>query len=191
MPGGQRLRVQDIDAAAEALEQPGALTTPSTIAPGQSRADADFSPTSSGNSTGSRGDASGADGGADGGLRSNCSSDHSVMPVRAPDVDVIKARGQLHNILSDEEHPVVVFTRPSCALAWVVESALHRSKVPVRTVVLQDTPNAMVELQRALYAKYPSVGLPQIHVAGTLLGSFSDVCTAYASGELQQVDCKN
>eukprot|EP00041_Stephanoeca_diplocostata_P019811 m.431311 g.431311 ORF g.431311 m.431311 type:complete len:907 (-) comp21401_c0_seq1:98-2818(-) len=171
LPGGQRLHVQDIDVAAEAMEQPTTLTT-SSSATGPDGPPLHALPSYDGTA-------------ALGLVDAEDPSCGELAP--APDVHVIKARGALQNILSDEAHPVVVFTNASCATGWTVESVLRLSHVPVRTVTLSDSPMKDAPVHRALSELYPSVGLPQIHLAGTLLGSVGDLCRAYASGELQKV----
>jgi cysteine synthase A len=108
----------------------------------------------------------------------------------APQISA-EAEEFVDSVLSDAEHPVVLFAFEYCEFCWSVRKMFAESGIPYRSIDLDS-----VEFQQddwggkvraALEARFSIKTIPQIFIAGRHIGGCAETFDAFNDGLLQQL----
>jgi cysteine synthase A len=100
------------------------------------------------------------------------------------------AHAFVRDVVADAAQPVVLFALEWCEFCWAVRKLFARFGVPYRAVDLdavalqQDRRGEAI--RAALTAKTGIATIPQVFVAGALVGGATDVIAGWKQGSLQQ-----
>ncbi len=94
-------------------------------------------------------------------------------------------------VLTDAEHPVVLFALEWCEYCWAVRKLFARCKIPYRSFDLDSTAYQRDDrggkIRAVLHRRTGSKTIPQIFVAGEYIGGATDALNAFKQGRLQQL----
>jgi cysteine synthase A len=100
-----------------------------------------------------------------------------------------RARAFVAQALSDRSQPVVLFALEWCEFCWAVRKLFARCKIAYRSVdigsVAYKPEHFGTQIRAALHEHSGMRTIPQVFVAGQLIGGTSETFAAFASGKLQ------
>jgi len=121
-----------------------------------------------------------------------CRFDQPASAPASPAPTVIaddEARAFVENALADPAQPVVMFALAWCEFCWAVRKLFARCRIEHRTVELDSVALQAGDrgglIRAALLERTGIRTIPQIFVAGKLLGGASEAFAAYEHGTLQ------
>jgi cysteine synthase len=89
------------------------------------------------------------------------------------------------------QHPVVLFALEWCEFCWSVRRMFAQLRIPYRSVDLDSVPyqqdNRGGRIRAALTARTSVATIPQVFVAGQLLGGATDTFEAWKQGRMQKL----
>jgi cysteine synthase A len=92
--------------------------------------------------------------------------------------------------LGDAENPVVMFALEWCEFCWAVRKLFNAYGIPYRSIDLDSVAFQVDDLggriRRALGARIGTPTIPQVFIAGELIGGCTEVFEAMESGEVQR-----
>jgi cysteine synthase A len=113
-----------------------------------------------------------------------------VPPARGDEVSASdEARAFVRKALANGSQPVVMFALQWCEFSWAVRKLLTRCKIAYRSIdidsVAYQNDNWGGKIRAALTEHSGVPTIPQVFVAGRLIGGASETFTAFERGELQ------
>jgi len=100
------------------------------------------------------------------------------------------AQHLVDRVLSDPQHPLVLFAREGCEFCWAAKRFFAGIETPYRIVQLDSEEfqhNGFYrEIRQELHSRNRSHTLPQIYLSGQFLGGATDSFKAWKEGKLQQ-----
>ncbi len=116
------------------------------------------------------------------------------QPAEAAPVSA-DATAFVQRVISDREHPVVMFSLEWCEFCWAVRRMFAKHGIAYRSVDLDSVEYQAGDqggkIRAALTARTTFGTIPQIFVGGEFLGGCTDVFDAYKQGRLQELLEKN
>jgi len=101
------------------------------------------------------------------------------------------ARAFVADALADTTQPVVLFALEWCEFCWAVRKLFQRCKIAYRSVDIDSaalqTDNWGGQIRAALAERTSLRSIPQIFVAGELIGGATEIFDAFAAGRLQSL----
>jgi cysteine synthase A len=102
-----------------------------------------------------------------------------------------QARAFVREAIENPEEPVVLFALEWCEFTWSVRKLFARCKIPYRAIdidsVAYQADNWGGKIRAALTERTSVPTIPQVFVAGTLIGGARDTFNAFEQGRLQQI----
>jgi len=118
-----------------------------------------------------------------------------VTPPSQPDSDeapvevVAEALAFVDEVVGDTERPVVMFTLQWCEFCWSVRKLFEACGIPYRTIDLDSVEYKPDDwggkIRAALRERTGSRTVPQVFVAGELIGGCTETFDSFRAGELQ------
>ncbi len=112
-------------------------------------------------------------------------------PVAAPATparSLDDARAFIERVIADSTQPTVMFAFEWCEFCWSVRKLFARCKIPYRSVDLDagefQQGSRGTDIRAALTARTGMATIPQIFVAGELVGGCTELFDAYKNGRL-------
>jgi cysteine synthase A len=103
----------------------------------------------------------------------------------APEVRDFFAR-----VLADAEQPLVLFALEWCEFCWSLRKLFAKAGIPYRSIDLDSTAfqrdDRGGQIRKLLRANTGAATIPQVFVAGKLIGGCTDTLDAFKDGRLQQ-----
>jgi cysteine synthase A len=116
----------------------------------------------------------------------------AVPPADPEHVEVThEARAFVRDTIESEQQPVVIFALEWCEFTWSVRKLFARCQIAYKAVdidsVAYQTDNWGGKIRAALTERTGLPTIPQVFVAGTLIGGARDTFNAFEQGRLQRV----
>jgi cysteine synthase A len=106
-----------------------------------------------------------------------------------------EARAFVKEAIESVEQPVVLFALEWCEFCWAVRKLFARCRIDYRAVDIDSVAfqgdNLGGKIRTALTERSGVATIPQVFVAGSLVGGASDTFAAFAKGDLQALLEKN
>ncbi len=113
------------------------------------------------------------------------------VTVSAPQPVAADAAAFVKKVINDPAQPVVMFALEWCEFCWAVRKMFGRYRIPYRSVDLDSVEyqkdNLGGKIRAALTAQTSMATIPQIFVAGELIGGSTDVFDAWKQGRVQKL----
>jgi cysteine synthase A len=94
-------------------------------------------------------------------------------------------------MVSDANHPVVMFALEWCEFCWSVRKLFQEFDIPYRSIDLDSADyqkeNWGGQIRKALQARIASPTIPQIFIGGQHIGGCTETFDAFNDGRLQQL----
>jgi cysteine synthase A len=108
----------------------------------------------------------------------------------SPESPAETAEQLLDRVLTDEQHPLVIFAREMCEFCWAARKFFAAISVPYRIIELDSEAYTETGLNREIRAllqdRTQSGTVPQIFIAGQFVGGATDSFNAWRDGDFQQ-----
>jgi cysteine synthase A len=119
----------------------------------------------------------------------------STLPTPTDAPAVAETPGQeenfVRNLLTDPEHPVVMFAFEWCEFSWSVRKLFAQCRIPFRSIDLDSVEfqedNRGGKIRAAVTARTGSPTIPQVFVGEHFVGGTGEVFDAFKEGRLQQL----
>jgi len=116
--------------------------------------------------------------------------EHSDITPTQPESTEETAQHLVDRVLSDRQHPLVLFAREGCEFCWAAKRFFASIETPYRLVQLDSEEfqhNGFYrEIRHELESRNGSHTLPQIYLSGQFVGGATDSFKAWKEGEFQQ-----
>ena len=114
------------------------------------------------------------------------------LEVDEPEIEApADAVAFLNETISDDDHPVIMFSHEWCEFCWSVRKMFAKYEIPYRTVDLDSVAyqedNKGGKIRAALREKTGSRTIPQIFIGGQYIGGATDLFNSQKDGDLAEL----